>query len=47
MHSEELHEVYASPDIIRAMNSRRTHGEVRNVYTILVGKPEPLGRHMP
>jgi hypothetical protein len=55
LHSEELNNLYSSPDIIRQMKSRRIRwaGHVahmrkeRNVYTVLVGKPEgkrPLGR---
>jgi hypothetical protein len=54
-HSEELHNLYTSPDIIRQIKSRRMWwaghvartGEGRNVYRVLVGKPEgkrPLGR---
>jgi hypothetical protein len=55
LHSEELHNFYSSPDIIRQVKSRRMRwaghvarmGEERNVYKVLVGKPEgkrPLGR---
>jgi hypothetical protein len=55
LHSEELHNLYSSPDIIRQVRSRRMRwaghlarmGEERNVYKVLVGKPEgkrPLGR---
>jgi hypothetical protein len=44
----ELHNLYLSPDIIRQMKSRRMRwaghvarmGEGRNVYGVLVGKPE-------
>jgi hypothetical protein len=47
--------LYSSPDIIRQIKSRRMRwaghvacmGEGRNVYRVLVGKPEgrrPLGR---
>jgi hypothetical protein len=54
-HNEELHNLYSSPSIIRMIKSRRMRwvghvarmGEKRNVYTLLVGKPEgkrPLGR---
>jgi hypothetical protein len=50
-----LHNLYSSPDIIRQVKSRRMRwaghvarmGEGRNVYRVLVGKPEgkrPLGR---
>jgi hypothetical protein len=55
LHSEELHNLYSSPDIIRQVKSRgmRWAGHVarkeeeRKVYKVLVGKPEgrrPLGR---
>jgi hypothetical protein len=55
LHNEELHNLYCSPSIIRIIKSRRMRwaghvarmGEKRNVYRILVGKPEgkrPLGR---
>jgi hypothetical protein len=55
LHNEELHNLYASPNIIRTIKSRRMIGpghvarmqEKRNAYGILVGKPEgkrPLGR---
>jgi hypothetical protein len=55
LHSGELHNLYSSPDIIRQTKSRRMRwaghvarmGEGRNVYRVLVGKPEgkrPLGR---
>jgi hypothetical protein len=55
LHSGELHNVYSSPYIIRQIKSRRMRwaghvarmGEGRNVYRVLVGKPEgkrPLGR---
>jgi hypothetical protein len=55
LHSEELHNLYSSPDIIRQVKSRRVRwaghlarmGEERKVYKVLVGKPEgrrPLGR---
>jgi hypothetical protein len=48
LHSEELHNLYSSPDIIRKIKSRRMKwvghvtrmGEGRNVYSVLVGKPE-------
>jgi hypothetical protein len=48
LHSEELHNLYLSPDIIRQNNSRRMRwaghvarmGEGINVYRVLVGKPE-------
>jgi hypothetical protein len=56
LHNEELHNLYASTNIIRVIKSRRMRwaghvahiGEIRNTYKILVGKPEgkrPLGRH--
>jgi hypothetical protein len=55
LHSEELHNLYSSPDIIRQVKSRRIRwavhvarmGVERKVYKVLVGKPEgkrPLGR---
>jgi hypothetical protein len=55
LHSEELHILYSSLNIIRQIKSRRKRwvghvgrmGEERNVYRVLVGKPEgkrPLGR---
>jgi hypothetical protein len=55
LHSEELHNLYSSPDIIRQIQSKPMSwaghvarvGEERNVYKVLVGKPEgkrPLGR---
>jgi hypothetical protein len=55
LHNEELHNLYSSPSKIRIIKSRRLRwaghvarmGEKRNVYRLLVGKPEgkrPLGR---
>jgi hypothetical protein len=55
LHSEELHILYSSSDIIRQVKSRRMRWaghvarmrEERKVYKVLVGKPEgkrPLGR---
>ena len=55
LHNEELGDLYCSPNIVRAIKSRRMRwvghvariGERRGVYRILVGKPEgkrPLGR---
>jgi hypothetical protein len=55
LHSEELHNLYSSPSIIRMIKSRRMRwtrhaarmAEKRNAYRILVGKSEgkrPLGR---
>jgi hypothetical protein len=55
LHSEELHNLYSSSDIIRQLKSRRMRwaehvarmGEEGRVYKVLVGKPEgkrPLGR---
>jgi hypothetical protein len=55
LHSGELHNLYSSPDIIRRIKSMRMRwaghvarmGEGRNVYRVLVGKPEgkrPLER---
>jgi hypothetical protein len=54
LHNEELHNLYASP-VVMMMKSRRMRcaghvarmGEMRNAYSILVGKPEgkiPFGR---
>jgi hypothetical protein len=54
-HSGDLHNLYSSPDITRQIRSSRMRwaghvaciGEGRNVYRVLVGKPEgkgPLGR---
>jgi hypothetical protein len=55
LHNKELHELISSPSIIRIIKSRRMRwaghvarmGEKRNVYRLLVEKPEgkrPLGR---
>jgi hypothetical protein len=55
LHNEELHNLYASQNIIRVIKSRRMRwaghaahlGEMVNEYNILIGKPEgqrPLGR---
>jgi hypothetical protein len=55
MHNEELNDLYASPNIVRLIISRRMRwaghvalmGEENGVYRFLVGKPEgkrPLGR---
>jgi hypothetical protein len=52
--NEEFHNLYSSPSLIRIIKSRRMRwagrlarmGEKRNVYRLLVGKPEgkrPLG----
>jgi hypothetical protein len=46
LHNEELHNLYASPDSIKVIKSRRMRwarhiahmGEMRNAYSILVGK---------
>jgi len=48
LYNEELNELYSSPNFIRAIKSRRTRwavhvasmGETRDVYKVLVGKPE-------
>jgi hypothetical protein len=48
LHNEELHNLYSSPSIIRMIKSRRMRwaehvarmGEKRNMYRLLVGKPE-------
>jgi hypothetical protein len=55
LHNEELHDLYSSPNVIRIIKLRRMRWarhvtgmrEKRDVYRILVGKPEenrPLGR---
>jgi hypothetical protein len=55
LHSDELHILYSSQNIIRQIKSRRMRwaghaarmGEERNVYRVLIGKLEgkrPLGR---
>ena len=55
LHTEELNDLYFSPNIVRVIKSRRMRwaghvarmGETRGVYRVLVGKPEgkrPLGR---
>jgi hypothetical protein len=55
LHNEELHNLYSLPSIIRTIKSKRMRlaghvarmGEKRNVYRLLVVKPEgqrPLGR---
>jgi hypothetical protein len=55
LHSEELHSLYSSPNIIGMIKSRRMRllghvariGDVRNAYKILIGKSQgkrPLGR---
>jgi hypothetical protein len=55
LHSEKLHNLYSSPDIIRQIKSTRMRwtgnvarmGEERKVYKVLAGKPEwkiSLGR---
>jgi hypothetical protein len=55
LHNEELHILYSSLNIIRQNKSRRKRwvghvarmGEERNMYRVLMGKPEgkrPLGR---
>jgi len=55
LHNEELNDLYCPPNIVRLIKSRRMRwaghvarmGEWRDVYRVLVGKPEgkrPLGR---
>jgi hypothetical protein len=55
LHNEELHGLYSSPSIVRAIKAGRMRwaghvarmGEVGGAYSILVGRPEgriPLGR---
>jgi hypothetical protein len=54
LHSDELHSLYSSPNIVRVIKSRRMRwaghvprmGKGRGVYRVLVGRPEgktPLG----
>jgi hypothetical protein len=58
LHNEELHYLYSSSNIIRIIKSRRMRwaehvarkGEKKNVYRLLVGKPQgrrSLGRPRP
>jgi hypothetical protein len=50
LHNVECHKLYSSPSVIRMIKSRRIRwvqnvarmGEKRNVYRILVGKPEGI-----
>jgi hypothetical protein len=55
LYNEKLHNLYASPNIIRVMESRRIRWEghvahmreLKNTFNILVGQPKgkrPLGR---
>jgi hypothetical protein len=55
LHNDELHSLYSSPNIVRVIKARRLRwaghvarmGEGRDIYRVLVGKPEdkrPLGR---
>jgi hypothetical protein len=52
LHNEELHNLYASSNIIRVIKSRRMRwvghvahtGEVKNAYKVLIGKP--LGKRL-
>jgi hypothetical protein len=55
LHNEELRDLYSSPSIIRKIKLRRMRwvghvarmGDKRNMYRLLVGKPEgkrPVGR---
>jgi hypothetical protein len=55
LHNDELHNLYSSPNIVSVIKSSRLRwaghvarmGEGRDVYRILVGRPEvkrPLGR---
>jgi hypothetical protein len=48
LHNYELHDLYSSPNIVRVIKSRRMRwarhvarmGEMRDVYRVLVGRPE-------
>jgi len=48
LHNEEINDLYSSPNIVRVIKSRRVRwaghvarmGEEREVYRVLVGKPE-------
>jgi hypothetical protein len=48
LHNDELHSLYSSPNIVRVIKSRRMRwaghvarmGEGRDVYRVLVGRPE-------
>jgi hypothetical protein len=55
LHNDELHSLYSSPNIVRVVKSRKMRwaghvarmGEGRDVYRVLVGRPESkrsLGR---
>ena len=55
LHNEELNDLYSSPNIVRVITCRRMRwaghvartGEEKEVYRVLVGKPEgrrPLGK---
>jgi len=55
LHNEELNDLYSSPNVVRVIKSRKMRlaghvarmGEEREVYRVLVGKPEgrkPLGK---
>jgi hypothetical protein len=57
LHNEELYDLYASSNVVRVIKLRRVRwavhiarmGEIRNVHSILVGKPErkrSLGRRV-
>jgi hypothetical protein len=47
LHNDELHDLFSSPDIVRAIKSRRMRwvghvarmGDGRGVYRVLVGRP--------
>jgi hypothetical protein len=40
LHNEEIHDLYASPVIIRGTGHVAHMGEIRNTYKILIGIPE-------
>jgi hypothetical protein len=48
LHNDKLHSLYSSPNIVKVIKSRRMRwaghmarmGEGRNVYRVLVGRPQ-------
>jgi hypothetical protein len=56
LHNEELHNLYASPNVVRVIKTRRMRRtghvarmeDTKYAWKVLIGKPEgkrPLGRH--